>query len=496
MQSSLKNKQILICGAGGRSGQAAARLALLLGAHVLLSDTRPKPDSKETAKRSIDLRPRQDPEILSQYSPDLLVFSPGLSPQLEILQSAAKQGFFLISENDFGFKFLLEIYKQKKRKAPLVIGITGTDGKSTTTALLAEMIAKSTKLSSIPCGNFGLPLSELAWRAKQDELFYDVLVVECSSFQLEKLAYFHPHIALFLNLAQDHGDRYANLEDYFQSKLQICKLQGEKDLLILDQDLSKRVKESWQKKRSKKKNPRLVSPSLAKKKEAAFYFADKILLSFSDFRLPGLHNIHNADFALTALEELSLRYGIKIKQSTLKESLKSFKPLAHRLEYVGSIEISRATSLECYNDSKATTVQAVKAALRSFKDRPVFLLCGGQSKGDDFSLLVSLHPRAYLFPFGEAAFQIAEQLRRAKEEKEEHFLSLHKPLPDLESAFEQALNTAENLIREQKNKGEELFILLLSPGCSSFDAYENYVQRGEHFRKLVYEKTHKGAGPP
>ena len=556
MELLLKDKKILFCGASGVSGQAALRLALALGARVCLSDTKTSPPRafilenlspslsiEEREKNLIDLRPRQDPQILSEYDPDMLVFAPGLPPQLEILQRVSKQGALLLPENDFGFQYLLEIYKQKKRKKVIVIGITGTDGKSSTTALLSELINASTGLSSAACGNFALPLSHIAYEAIAKEIFYEVLVVECSSFQLEALRCFHPQISLFLNLARDHADRYKSMEDYFQAKLQITKLQNEEDLLILAPNLKKRVLQSWQRERGKRKYPRLRVPSLPKgnrgtkkhsckesskngKETGGFYFLKQPLLTFSEYKLPGLHNRKNASFALAALEELSSRFHIKLKRETLRKTLLSFRGLPHRLEYAGKIPLSRGCDLECYNDSKATTVQAIRAALQSFstQTQALFLLCGGRNKGDDFSVLGALDfgMDLELFSFGEAGAEIAEQVKGGQEAsyralglgeniyrclgslfrlpaRKKRALLLHEPSPDLKRAFAQALNRAEEYRREaeasNQNGGKTLsLVMLLSPGCSSFDAYENYKQRGERFCQLVHQRSEKEKG--
>ena len=481
------------------------RLALALGSRVLLSDKKGLPrlvlPFTENDK-IIDLRPRQDPKILSQYSLDLLVLAPGLPPQLEIIAAARRRGLSILSENDFGFKSLLEVYQQRKRKQPFVIGITGTDGKSTTTALLTDLINKSTKntqLSAISCGNFGLPLSELAWDAQVKDIFYDVLVVECSSFQLETLEHFHPQIALFLNLAKDHSDRYADLQDYFQSKLRITKLQNEEDLLILSEKLRERVQESQQRQNTKAKFPRLFVPSVSKNQELGksqkrgmgaqedtFYFAGEALLAFSELKLPGVHNISNVAFALAGLEELSRRASFAIQSVTLRATLRAFKGLAHRLEYVKSMALSEFFTISFYNDSKATTVQAVKAALQSLADKHIFLLCGGRSKGDDFSALagVDLALGIDIFPFGEAGPEIAEQIKEAPQISS---LKLHVPSPNLESAFGQVLNNAENYAKEQRSSADNSSVILLSPACSSLDTYDNYAQRGEHFCQLVYQ---------
>ncbi len=534
----LENKNILFCGANGRSGLEAAHLAASLGANVIVSDIYTpskskdklsKRFSKNNAKPFLDFRHRQDPAILepknraknsssasksSYYPIDVIVIPPGLDPKLEIIDEARTRKIPVLSENDFGFENLIKIYTSQKIKPPIIIGVTGTDGKSTSTALLSELINttlslnsddKNTRsLSAIPCGNFGCPLSEVANMALALD-FYDVLVVELSSFQLESLSSFKAQIALFLNLASDHMDRYTSLDEYFLAKLNICKYQDQEDILIIEESLRNNINAIWEKEALKKSRPRIISinpptqrdkdthnyqDNQNKQDDKFIYWRDKPLVPFKDLKLIGSHNKKNIQFALLALKELSSYFDSTINEKALQEKLISFSGLPHRLEFISELKLEH--NIKFYNDSKSSTVQAVLAAINSFESSRIFLLCGGKNKGDNFSPLARLtHAKLDIFPFGESGLEIHQQIKK----NQEGYLvpMLHSSTTDLEKAFVLALLSAKNHIRSlnKKDKSQELnnsCIVLLSPGCTSFDAYQNYMERGEHFKKLVAKK--------
>ncbi len=504
----LENQTILVCGASGLSGSYAASLGLSLFANVLLSDQNPTHHPKFhqllSSPRVQDLRPRQDAKILKEHQIDAIIVSPGLDPNIDILTVAHAKGIPIYAENDFGYYYLLERYKRENRGKPYIIAITGTDGKSTTTALLCELINKSTHLKAVACGNFGRPLSEIAL----DPLLYDILVVECSSFQLERLTYFHPHTSLLLNLSNDHRERYNNQEAYFEAKANICRKQTIDDLLIVSTDLQEYLIKHLHKTKNTTNSPRLLPLELktnmgTKEGDEIFHWGSEMLIKAKDLALVGKHNYHNILFSLAALKELESRLSVHIHLELLKKNLRDFRGLPHRLEYIGALNLcqeNRHYALSCYNDSKATTLQAVKAALESFPQNHVFLLCGGRLKKEShFSYLKQVQVTAFfqldIFPFGEAGASIHQQIQG---ETFPFSHKLHPPSPHLKSGFELAKNIAESYTKDlasaqtTKQKG---LILLLSPGCASFDAYQNYLQRGKHFLQLVqeYGKDHKNS---
>jgi UDP-N-acetylmuramoylalanine--D-glutamate ligase len=391
------------------------------------------------------MSPRQDPALIDELRPHIVVTAPGVPLSLPIFDRARSFGIPVYGENDFAYH-LLNI---SGRRMPFVIGITGTDGKSTTTALLAHLIAEGAGLSALPCGNYGLPLSQMVLEGKD----YDALVVELSSYQLEPLTHFHPQISILLNVAEDHMDRYSGREGYLRAKLRILELQNDRDLFLSSGSL---IEEAAASRRE-----------IAKADGPVMRDIDTIErpfgLPFEEFAarmgLRGIHNLRNLRFALVALENMMERLLIRPERGRLLSAVERFRGLPHRFETV----LERGPLL-FINDSKATTVHAVVSALESIPDRRVFLLLGGKNKGLDFTELNRYTGRVEFFCFGESGPEIAEMLQ--------------SPIvyPGLEEAFRAAL---------ARMTGAADGVLLLSPGCASFDAYGSYAERGEHFRRLV-----------
>ena len=542
-QKEQRIQKVLICGANGRSGLAATKLAYLLGCDLILSDMKrgdellekelmefgkmyPKGQKMErTRERDIvDLRGQEDAEMIDRYTPDLMIKAPGIPQDREIVKYSRKKGIIVLNENDFGFEMICKLCSYNKQKMPYVFGITGTDGKTTTTALLTELITKVEQYRTIPCGNFGLPLSEIALSyldnaqtKRQSFPSYDVLCVECSSFQLEDIRFFHPRTALILNVNEDHNDRYQNKSEYLKAKLNICRFQTEKDCLVIPEGLHDSIKENFLEKGQEiyslniskdpdaciqeyvQKSPQEYSrQDIQQNTQESFVFHGSTILSTSQAGLIGKHNRSNTAFALAALESFqkhsSQNSDWKYNWNRPKENkmnaaiakvLQEFKGLSHRLEKVANIIVPPSYIIECVNDSKSTNTHSLLAALETFSSYLVFLLCGGRSKGTSFSSLKPFlaEKRIYIFAFGEAGPAIASEL------------GIKKIFPELKTAFEASIKAAETYIREKARDREESEIrppplLLLSPGCSSFDAYQNYQVRGKHFCDLVGDKNH------
>ena len=523
----IQGKKILICGAGGVSGQAAAQLCLYkAAAQVLLSDQRKlshyasAPTFADSRSELLDLTPRQDAAILTEFQPDSLVCAPGVAPSLELLQSARQQGRTIYSENDLGYVCLLQEHAKQNKPPPYIIAVTGTDGKSTTCALLVHLLHECTPYRALACGNYGRPLSEVALAAATQDEFYDVLVVECSSFQLENLQYFAPQTALLLNIAVDHTDRYASLTEYLHAKLNIARKQTSNDIFFVAQDLHANSvayakQQQWR--------GRLQPVSLAPAAASACVWGEQNLLPLAELALRGTHNAHNVHFALVALRNLSARQQLCLETQQLKDALRTFTGLPHRLERVRQCALPASCQLEFYNDSKATTVHAAVAALTSFSTprTQVFLLCGGRSKGGDFTLLTQESRSAiagkaasiqHVFTFGEAAALIAASITQVKSKQKTKSANSDVAVsiwPDLATAFQAACQAVAKYIQQlllsgaQKNVTQPhdtnainaaqpatKLIILLSPACASFDAYSDYKERGDHFCQLARGYTY------
>ncbi len=448
-------KNILVTGAMGLSGMAAVRLYGKLGATVFLSDRKTGPLPDDVLRDSIvDLRPEDGPEILDSNRIDFIVTAPGVPLFSPIFRRAKERAIPVYGENDFAFHIL-----QKFGFAVTSIAITGTDGKSTTTALLEYAITEASDKKGIACGNFGKPVSSLIESGKIDES--TVAVVECSSFQLEATRYFHPAVSMILNVATDHMDRYPDMNSYLGAKLKILTNQTGNDLLLSTREIIPEA-ELFEKEIMKSSHVRKMAVASITEDDlrTPLLYNGEVFMDPQTLGLPGLHNLSNVKYAISALEDLERRGLLVIDRARLQSALQSFSGLPHRMEVVTSYK-----NVLFINDSKATTVQAVSSALTSLPGKRVFLLLGGRDKGSDFSVLKDLNPRASFIPFGEAAEKIAGEL------------GMDGNRLSLRDAF---LLAADRAIESEGDS-----VVILSPGCSSYDAYTSFEKRGDDFKGIV-----------
>lgn len=439
-------RRIMVLGTG-RSGIAAARLLAAEGLALRLADEGRIPDALPAALAGAERRQGVfTPEWLAGV--DALVVSPGVPPASPVLRAARKAGLPLSGE-------LEEAYRRCPR--PL-LAVTGSNGKSTVTTLTAHLLA-SLGIKAPAGGNLGRPLSELLL----DEADADLYVVEVSSFQAETFRAFHPRGAALLNLSPDHLDRYATVEDYYAAKLRLFERLGPDDHLVLgEQEMAARRLDRCPARRLSFLLEREPEPG-----EESCFLSDGILryrfeghdvslLPAKELPLLGRHNIANA------LAALALVLPLARDPEALVEGLRTFRGLPHRMEDLG-----RLGPLRCFNDSKATNVEATLAGLGGLS-QPVLLIAGGRDKGGDFRAMAAALPGVrLLFGIGEAGPDLAAA-----------FGARGRSLPDLDSAIEAA-----------RAAGREGELLVLSPACSSYDQYRNFEERGEHFRRLVREAT-------
>ena len=445
----LAGRRVAVAGLA-RTGSALVRFLLARGAEVVVSDRRRREEIGAPAEEARLLGAAlhlggHDEAVLA--SADLVVVSPGVPLALPVLQAARLRGVPVIAEVELAWQHL----------QGRVAGITGSNGKSTTTALAGAMLTAS-GLPARVCGNIGTPLVEMV----EGDSAASVYAVELSSFQLEGIVHFRPHVAVVVNLSPDHLDRYANYDAYVAAKARIFMNQRSGDLAILnaaDRD-SARLRGSV---RCRLREFSSTGPV----PDGAFVRNDEIvlagdggtrpLLPVSEVPLPGAHNIENVlAAALAALHLGATPEGIRAGVAT-------FHALPHRLEPVG-----RVGGVDWFNDSKATNVDATAKALAAFPNRRIHLILGGRDKGGDFgSLAPLLAPDrvAAVLLIGEAAATIERQLGAA---------APCVPCGDLAAAVMRARSLAR--------PGD---VVLLAPACASFDQYRNYEERGEHFRSLV-----------
>jgi len=363
------------------------------------------------------------------------ILSPGIDPASPLARNFLSRGIEVISELELGWRSC---------EIP-VIAVTGTNGKTTTTELLAQML-NACGQRTIACGNIGKPLSEVA-RERQP---FDVLTVEVSSFQLEAIETFHPSISLWLNFAPDHLDRYRSVADYRAAKLRIFENQTDTDVAVVN------AIEKFPAIR-----PREITFS-AYSDQADFQLSDgtivyqnQAVLRLSDTRLRGLHNIENLMATLAA----GMARGLPFKE--MIPPLCEYEPRPHRCEFVREVN-----GVEYVNDSKATNLDAVDKALRA-QTKPVILIAGGKDKGFSFDPLRSLVKEKVRSTI--LIGEIADSIRRSWSGAVECEIA-----NSLADAVERAHASAKH--------GE---VVLFSPGTSSFDMFKSYADRGDQFRALV-----------
>lgn len=431
MDMQLNNLNIAVLGAG-RSGRAAARLAMKHGARVCVFDAS---TSIGSWPEDIPLHASATEEDGRAFRADLVIVSPGIETDSPFVKSFGREGVETIGEMELACRF----YHGR------IIAITGTNGKTTTTSLVEKILLRAGK-KAVACGNYGVPAAEILLR----DSVPDVLALEVSSFQLETIRDFHPDVAVWLNFAPDHMDRYQSVEDYHRAKLHIFDNLTEKDLAVV---------------RAGERLPQLNAPvrTFSSEDPAAdlYYREPQVmeggapLLNLADTTLNQRHNAENVMAAVMACRHLG------VPAETAAEALKDFTPPGHRCETVRTLD-----GVLWLNDSKATNLHALEAALKS-RNTPVILIAGGKDKGLDY---VPLRPmlkekvRACVV-FG----QIADQLRDA-----------FSPVVPTEKAADVADCVAR--ARSFARPGDTV---LFSPGTSSFDMFTGYVQRGQAFRDAV-----------
>jgi UDP-N-acetylmuramoylalanine--D-glutamate ligase len=434
-----KNQNIAVLGAG-LSGSAAALLLRSEGAQVTVLDSA---EEKNLLKSTIDNLRAQDVRVTCGAAADedssayqMAVLSPGIDPASRLVRNFSSRGIDIIGEVELGWRFC--------EKIP-VIAVTGTNGKTTTTELLAQMLNACGE-RTIACGNIGKPLSEVA-REKQ---LYDVLTVEVSSFQLETIRTFHPSISLWLNFAPDHLDRYRSVAEYRAAKLRIFENQTNADVAVVNAI-----------EKMPNIQPRTITFSAYanggdfRLSEGAILYRDEPVLRLADTKLRGLHNIEN----LMATLAVGMARGLSFRE--MVPSLSAYEPRPHRCEFVR--EVNGVTYV---NDSKATNLDAVDKALRA-QTKPVILIAGGKDKGFSFDPLRSLVKQKVRSTI--LIGEMAESIRRSW-------------AGAVESEIASSLADAVERAHASANRGE---MVLFSPGTSSFDMFKSYADRGDQFRSLV-----------
>lgn len=441
----LKDKKIIVLGLG-LSGIASCNLLKSLGAHVLAFDEKDKEELKDRVKTLAKDVIVQYGKITHLPKGDLIVISPGIPLNTPYIKKAKEDGIPIIGEIELGFHLL---------GGKPIIAIGGTNGKTTTATIISKLLEDGGK-DPILCGNIEIPFTSIIPKVKEDS----IIVLEISSFQLETIVEFRPNISLFLNFAPDHLDRYRNIEDYMKAKARIFENQTPNDIMVINADDPVVLNLS---KRSRAK-PYMFSVRQTLN-EGIFIKGDWIVARFKEkeerilplscIKLKGLHNVENI------LAAVLVGLILKIDISSIKNTIMNFTGIPHRIQ-----EVSNIGGVVFINDSKATNIASVIAALSSFS-KPVILLAGGKDKGEDYRRLIPAFKEKVkkLILFGESASLIGSIVKDS--------VPIYK-VENLKEAVDLSYALAE------AND-----YVLLSPCCSSFDQFSSYKERGDVFIKNV-----------
>jgi UDP-N-acetylmuramoylalanine--D-glutamate ligase len=448
----LKGKKVLVVGLG-KSGLAAALFLRRKGANVTVSDVR----SAEALAKDIPALLEEGIMVeagghglLTFRRQDLIVVSPGVPLDTPELVQVKNFGLPVIGELELAARFL----------EGKMVAITGSNGKTTTTALLGEIL-KESGVPTLVCGNIGVPVVGLIDESTPDTWS----VIEVSSFQLESTVEFRPNIAVILNITPDHLDRHGSFENYTRAKERIFAKQDLTDCLVLNAD----------------NTPAAAAASRASAKVYWFSVEHAVdqgawlengfvvyrgaknaaveqVMPLAGIPLKGAHNVENVLAAVVAARLAGVPAEIT------RRAIEKFQAVEHRLEYVATVN-----GVEFYNDSKATNVDATAKAIAAFSSG-VHLILGGKDKGSDYTLLTPLLRERVnaVYTIGSAAAKIESQLRGV--------VSLH------------SCETLEKAVSAAVSAARPGHVILLAPACSSYDQFENYEHRGRVFKELVSEQ--------
>lgn len=447
-------KKAVVLGAG-LSGIAATKLLIKNDIEVLLFDNNPqinvdkiKKSIYGKSKFTIVLEDISDEEL---QDVELCVISPGFPKSNLLYGRIVKKKIPVISELELGF-----LYSKAEMCA-----ITGSNGKTTTTTLVGDILTNYYKKNVEAVGNIGAPFCEKVMNESSNMRY----VIECSSFQLEDIVRFKPHVAAILNFAPDHLDRYNNYTDYINAKLNIAMNQIDKDIIILNYEDPILRDLVLQKNMFKAKvvfysSKRTLSEGIYIF-DGAIFFKDKEktikLMQVKELKLPGVHNFENV------MAAIGMAYYMGVPFIDIVETCKNFKSIEHRIEFV-----REKNGVKYYNDSKGTNPDAAIKAIDAM-DGKTILIAGGRDKGIDYGdLIMKIKEKVrYLVLFGEAKKKIANKAR------DMNYNNI---------IFADTLDEAVDIANSYSSVGDNV---LLSPACSSYDMFKSYEERGDKFKQKV-----------
>lgn len=451
LRENIKESRILVFGAG-RSGMAAVRLLSVMGIPCIVvddqADKQKKEQHEELERRGIKGFFGDIPHNIYDGI-DMLVLSPGIPLTHPLCHESLEKNIPVISELELGYQFTT---------APIV-AVTGTNGKTTTTYLIGKVLRQA-GYHAKEAGNMGVALCDIC-QSPETKNEKSILVVEVSSFQLETIHEFKPHVAVVTNVSADHMDRYEKVEDYIEAKRRILLNLTEEDYFVanLDDEICRnfalRTKaqtqffscEGTEGASAWHQDGNLMAQKPDK--------SEVVICSQKELRLRGMHNVENVLAAVTT----GIIFGIEPEM--VREAVTGFSPLEHRLEFVAA-----SNGLTFYNDSKATNIDSLEKALKAFNE-DIVLICGGKSKNEDFiNIKRTAQERVrYAVVIGDMA---------------EHITTAWSP--DIECVRAVSMGEAVATAAAHAHSGD---IVLLSPGCPSYDWYRNFEERGADYKNAV-----------
>ncbi|GHT06478.1 UDP-N-acetylmuramoylalanine--D-glutamate ligase [Endomicrobiia bacterium] len=422
----------------GKSGVAAANLAVKLGYNVFASDSKEK-KIKNLNKKVIKEFGGHSDKVLNS---DVIIKSPGVHSNIPILKKARKQKIKIMSE----LAFSLENSKYKK-----IMAVSGTNGKTTVTDLISKII-KAAHKDSIVSGNIGCPLADKALKTTETTF----ITMELSSYQLGDTPDFRPTISVLLNITPDHLEYHKTMKAYLRAKENIFINQRDGDFTVINYD-DKICRKIFEKTKAA-----VIFFSKTPLKKGVFYDSGSIVINVKEkhyvikpkINIVGTHNIENILAAVAA------SYAAGVKPAVIEKIVSKYKGVEHRIEFVKTLN-----GVDYYNDSKSTNIDSTRVALESF-DKNILIIMGGRDKGVPYTPLKELVKQRVklIFLIGEASDKIKKDLNGAS------FVDCG----NMENAVKQIFRTA---VRAD--------IALLSPACASFDQFENFEERGKVFKKMV-----------
>ena len=443
-----EHKRVLVIGLA-KSGVAVAKLLLHQGAMVTVNDRIPleeNPDAKSLIEEGIRVLAGSHPVDLLEEHFDFVVKNPGIPYHNCMVEAAMKKGIPVYTEIEIAYQLL----------EGLIIGITGSNGKTTTTTLASLMLKESFPERQVyAAGNIGIPLSQLAEQSTKE----DIYVSELSSFQLMGIDQFKPKIACIVNIFSAHLDYHGTREEYIKAKLQLTKNQTEEDYLVYNADYPELITliEGNTKATLVPFSRKNILEFGASVKDNYICFNGEKVIPVSTIQVPGTQNVENV-LAAVAIAKLA-----GATNEGIEKAVQNFHGVKHRTQFVKEVNKRRF-----YNDSKATNIIATQTALRSFTNQSVILIAGGLDRGNGFDELVpDLTSVSGIVLYGETKEKLQEAAKVAG-----------VPVIEVVNTLEEATKKAYEISKEED-------IILLSPACASWDQFKNFEIRGDEFIRVV-----------